>query len=80
MRTGTLSKRSRKLNIMIVINFLNCFTCSGILKASLTIPTSSFTLNLDDSDIPFIEDSNNLSESSKHQMTMSKNTLVNNLN
>ncbi|KAK6620475.1 hypothetical protein RUM44_006876 [Polyplax serrata] len=44
---------------------------SGILKASLTIPTSSFTLNLDDSDIPFIEDSNNLSESSKHQMTMS---------
>ena len=45
---------------------------SGILKASLTIPTSSFALNLDDSDIPFIEDNNNLTEGSKHQLSFSK--------
>lgn len=44
---------------------------SGVIKASLTIPTSSFALNLDDSDIPFIEDStNSLTEVSKHQMTI----------
>lgn len=45
---------------------------SGIVKASLTIPTSSFNLNLDDSDIPYMEDSNNVNEGSKHQMTLGK--------
>lgn len=44
---------------------------SGIIKASLTIPTSTFALNLDDNDIPFIEDTaNTVIEGSKHQMTI----------
>lgn len=57
-----------RLGLFIIIFILDH---SGIIKASLTIPTSTFALNLDDNDIPFIEDSaNTVIEGSKHQMTI----------
>lgn len=43
---------------------------SGIITASLTIPVQSSTLNVDDNDIPYIEDGSSLGYDGKQQMTI----------